>query len=137
MKNLKLIFTALLFVAFAGNIQAQDAKPEKKRPQLTETQKEERKAKFEENKKSLALSPEQEKSFVAINKKFKDELKALKETEGDRKEKGQKVKEIKDRKDAEMKKILSEQQFKTYLDIQKERHKHRKEQRKMRDSQEQ
>lgn len=137
MKNLKLIFTALLFVAFAANIQAQEAKPEKKRPQLTETQKEERKAKFEESKKRLALSPEQEKSFVAISKKFKDELKALKETEGDRKEKGQKVKEIKDRKDAEMKKILSEQQFKTYLDIQKERHKHRKEQRKMRDSQEQ
>ncbi|MFT3795797.1 hypothetical protein [Flavobacterium sp.] len=136
MKNLKLVFTALVLLAFMANMQAQEAKPAKQRPQLTEAQKEERKAQFEENKKRLALSPEQEKSFKEINKKFHQEIKGIKDGEGDRTEKAKKVKEIKDRKDEEVKKILSEQQFKTYLDIQKERHKNRREKR-MRDSQEQ
>lgn len=132
MKNLKLVFTALLLSAFIGNIQAQDTKTAvapKHKPQ-TEAQKQQRKAKFDEMKQKLALTPQQEQSFKDINKKFHEEIKGVKTAEGDRTEKFGKIKAIRDRKDGEMKKILSEQQYKTYLEIQQERHQKMKDKRK-------
>lgn len=129
MKNLKLVFTALALSAFVCSIQAQDTKTTQA-PKHTEAQKQERKAKFEEMKTKLALTPQQEQSFKEINKKFREEIKGVKADEGDRGAKFEKIKGIRDRKDNEMKKILSEQQYKTYLEIQNERHQKMKDKRK-------
>lgn len=124
MKNFKLAFAAIVFSAFAANAQTQD------KPKLTDAQKQEMKAQFKESKERLALTPDQEKSFIAINKKYAPEMKAVKQSETDRKEKHQKMKDLRDRKNDEIKAMLSEKQYQTYLEIQKERKQHRKDRRK-------
>ena len=116
MKNFKLAFAAIVFSAFAANAQTQD------KPKLTDAQKQEMKAQFKESKERLALTPDQEKSFIAINKKYAPEMKAVKQSETDRKEKHQKMKDLRDRKNDEIKAMLSEKQYQTYLEIQRKQH---------------
>ena len=125
MKNLRLVVAALVISFSATQAKAQD------KPKFTPEQKQEMKAQFEESKKRLALTPEQEKSFVEINKKYAPEMKAVKESETDRREKHQKRKDLRERRDAEIKAILSEKQYQTYLEIQKERKQSMKDKRKL------
>ena len=68
----------------------------------------------------MELTPEQEISFKAINQKYAAEMKGLRQTE-DRRDKREKGKDLRNRKNEEIKEILSEKQFQTYLEIQKER----------------
>lgn len=115
MKNLRLLLAALAVFAFTANAQAQD------KLKLTDAQKQERKAHFEENKKRLALTPEQETPYKEISKKYHEEMKAIRKSEGDRQEKFKKLSEVRDRKNNAIKGILSEKQYQTYLEIQQER----------------
>ena len=124
MKNLKLAIAALIISLSAIQAKAQE------KTQLTEEQKQEMKAQFEENKKRLALTPEQETSFKEIAKKYAPEMKAVKDSEIDRSEKHKKMKDLRDRKNEEIKAILSEKQYQTYLEIQKERKQRMKEKKK-------
>ena len=124
MKNFKLLLAALVFSAFTANAQAQE------RPKRTEEQKKEHQEQRQENKKRLALTPDQESAFEAINKKYGPEMKALKKSESSRDEKFKKMKEMRERKDNEVKGILSETQYQTYVAMQKERKQKMKEKRK-------
>lgn len=124
MKNLKAVLAALAISAFVTNVQAQD------RPKLTDEQRQEMKAQFEESKKRLALTPEQEKSFKEIHQKYAPEMKSVRKSESDKSDKRQKMKDLRERKDADIKAILSEQQYKTYLEMQKERHQKMRDKRK-------
>ncbi len=114
MKNLKLTFATLLFTAFSA-IYAQD------RPQMPTEQRQEIVNLMQENKERLKLTPEQEPTFDEISTRY---FKQFRETKGSDirvTEKFRKVKEMQEQKDAEMKKLLSEEQYATYLTIQQER----------------
>lgn len=125
MKNFRLILAALVFSVVTVNAQTTE------KPKRTEAQKKEHKAHMEENKQRLALTSGQEASLKAINKKYMPEMKSIKkDNEGDRAEKLNKMKAIRDRKNEEVKAILSEAQYKTYLDLQKERKENWKDKRK-------
>ena len=75
----------------------------------------------------MQLTVQQQESFKEITKKYASLLKELKNSEGSRKEKFQKLKEIQDLKNEEMKTLLTEKQFATYLEIQTERKAKRRE----------
>ena len=116
MKNLQLIFAISLFFTLSSNVLQAQAKPS-----LTEEQKSELVAHLKADKERLQLTAAQEKSFKEITKKYASLLKELKDSDGNRKEKFQKLKEIQVLKSEEMKTVLSEKQFATYLEIQSER----------------
>jgi cytochrome c556 len=114
MKYPKLTFTALLFaVCFA--MSAQD------RPQMPEEQRQEIVNLMQENKERLALKPEQEEPFKEVSTRYYKEYRAVKNGTEGQTQKFRKVKELQTQKDAEMKKLLDETQYATYLIIQQER----------------
>ncbi len=116
MKNSKLIFAlSFLFILSFSGIQAQS------KSKLTEEQKEAVLTQLKADKERLALTAEQEAPFMGITKKYTTMLKELKESEDDRMGKFQKLKEIQSKKNEEMKALLTESQYATYLEIQKER----------------
>jgi len=97
---------------------------------LTEEQKEEIKKNLEAYAVALDLSEEQKPKFEEITKKYAKQMKAVKENSGRRMSKFKKVKSIRKNKDAEMKTLLSKDQYKVYLEKQKEMKKNMKERRK-------
>ena len=116
MKNLKLSLGILLFSILASNTtQAQTA------PKSADDKKQEIVNQMQENKARLALTPEQQIPFKNISKKYAEQIKEVRTSSLDRKEKFEKIKEIQTDKNAEMKALLSEAQFKTYLQMQDER----------------
>ena len=115
MKNSKLIFAlSFLFILSFSGIQAQS------KSKLTEEHKEAVLTQLKADKERLALTAEQEAPFMGITKKYTTILKELKESEDDRMGKFQKLKEIQSKKNEEMKALLTESQYATYLEIQKE-----------------
>jgi hypothetical protein len=84
--------------------------------ELTDEQKEELAEKIEEYLKALNLSEEQKPEFEAITKKYVKQMKAVKESEDGKMKKYRKVKTIRDNKNAEMKDLLSEDQYNFYLE---------------------
>jgi Spy/CpxP family protein refolding chaperone len=115
MKFLKFAFATLLFAALSTTAYAQD------RPNLPEDQKQELVNYQQENVEKLALTPEQQEPFREISTRYFREYRENKKADIRVTEKFRKVKEIQDRKDAEMKKLLTESQYATYLTIQQER----------------
>ncbi len=116
MKNSKLVFALSLLLMFCFNsIQAQS------KPKLSEEQKEAVVAQLKADKERLALTKEQEAPFMEISKKYLLKMKDLKQSDADRKEKFQALKDLQSQKNEEMKKLLNEKQYATYLEIQKER----------------
>lgn len=97
---------------------------------LTEEQKEEIKKNLEEYAAALHLSEEQKPKFEEITKKYAKQMKAVKDSGGRRINKYRKVKSIRKNKDAEMKQLLSKDQYKGYLEKQEEMQKKMKERRK-------
>ena len=87
---------------------------------LTEEQKEEIKKNLEEYSAALNLSEEQKPKLEEITKKYAKQMKAVKDSGGRRMSKYKKVKSIRKNKDAEMKKLLSKDQYKVYKEKQKE-----------------
>jgi len=124
MKNSKLVFALCLLctLSFSG-IQAQS------KPKLSPEQKEAVIAQLKADKEKLALTKEQQEPFMEITKKYMGMMKDLKETEGGRREKFKALKDLNDKKNAEMKTLLTASQYATYLDIQKERREKMKERR--------
>jgi lipopolysaccharide export LptBFGC system permease protein LptF len=111
MKKIKLILALAFLFAISSNVataQATDKKAEMK---------EQMKA----AKEKLALTAEQEPKFMEISKKYALKMKELKDGNQDKREKFKSVKEIQSQKNEEIKTVLSEDQFKTYLQMQEER----------------
>lgn len=88
---------------------------------FTDDQKEAVISQLKVDKERLALTPEQEGPFIEISKKYALKLKDLKASDENRKYKFKKLKEIQGQKNEDIKSMLSNQQFITYLEIQSER----------------
>lgn len=114
MKTLKLIAAGCLLALTTQNALAQDQKP-----RLNPEQKQEMKAQFEKDKARLQLSPEQETKMKEINQKYAGEMKGMRDKA--RSEKRQQGQEMRERRNAEVKAVLSESQYKTFLQLQDER----------------
>lgn len=125
MKKLHLILlAATTFFLAAGNLQAQERKV------LSEEEREEIVENAKINLEKLALTDGQKPSYKAINQKYAEKLKTLKLSEEDRRTKLKAAKAIQEEKNAEMKTLLNEAQYKTYLEMQAERRNKLKERRK-------
>jgi hypothetical protein len=116
MKTLKI--SALLFALFVMSTVFSFA--QSPTAELTDEQKEELAEKIEEYLEALDLSEEQKTEFEAITKKYAEQMKAVKESEDGKMKKYRKVKTIRDNKNAEMKDLLSEDQYIIYLEKQEE-----------------
>ena len=97
---------------------------------LTVEQKEEIKKNVEAYAAALQLSETQKPKFEEITKKYAEQMIALKESDGSRMSKYKKLQSIHENKNAEMKSLLSKDQYKVYLEKQEERLKKMKERRK-------
>ncbi len=116
MKNLKMILATVLFsVLFSNTIQAQD------HPVLAPEKKEEIKNQMQANKDRLALTPEQQVPYRGIIKLFAEKMRELRKSQLTTSEKMIKMQEINAERDAEMKNLLTAEQYKTYLELQEER----------------
>ena len=114
MKYRKLLLL-FLFVASFTTATAQD------RPSMPEDLKQELVNFQQESKERLKLTPEQEEPFREISTRYFREFREVKKSDIRVTEKFRKVKDIQTRKDAEMKALLTEEQYATYLVIQQER----------------
>lgn len=109
------LFVLLLFVGCAAVGFAQD------RPSMPEELKQELVNFQQESKERLKLTPEQEEPFREISTRYFREFREVKKSDIRVTEKFRKVKDIQTRKDVEMKALLTEAQYATYLVIQQER----------------
>lgn len=82
--------------------------------QITEEQKAEMKAVAEEYIATLELTDDQKEQFQEINAKYADKMLTLKESKGSMFAKKKEVKSIKSDKAAEIKDLLSDEQYATY-----------------------
>lgn len=84
---------------------------------------------FTESFEKLNLTESQKETFIKTSKRYANELKTLKNSSKSRFSKYRTYKDIQNRKNKEMKALLSSQQYKVYLEIQKDVQKKIKEQR--------
>ena len=96
---------------------------------ITEEQKEEIKKNLEEYAAALDLSEDQQSKFEEITRKYAKQMIAIKDSGGRRMSKFEKLKSIRKNKDAEMKTLLSKDQYKVYLEKQEDMQKRIKERR--------
>ena len=115
MKLLKLTIVTLLFTTLSTTVYAQD------RPNLPPEQMQELVNYQQENVERLKLTAEQQEPFREISTRYFREFRETKKSDIRVTEKFRKIKENQDKKDAEMKKLLTEEQYATYLVIQQER----------------
>lgn len=113
LKVLPLIFA--FFLLSMNSILAQS-----KATQLTDEQKAEMAENMEAFQELLKLSEVQKPQFEAITKKYAGQMMALKDGGGSKYSKYKKVKSISKNRNAEMKKLLSKEQYQLYLEKQKE-----------------
>ena len=116
MKSLKIL--SLCFALFL--IGANTTFAQSRAVNLTEEQKEEIKKNLEEYATALDLSEDQQPKFEEITKKYAKQTIAVKDSGERRISKYKKVKSIRKNKDAEMKTLLSKDQYKVYLGKQEE-----------------
>jgi len=114
MKLSRIAIAAMLFVGLSAAY-GQD------RPNLPEDEKQEWVNYQQENREKLKLSAEQEEPFREISTRYFREFRETKKSDIRVTEKFRKIKDIQDRKDAEMKKLLNDEQYAIYLTIQQER----------------
>lgn len=114
MKNLKIIYTVALF-SLTVAMNAQD------KPNVSDEKKQEMVTKMKENRDRLNLTTEQEAPYKEITKRYALKLQGVKGSTMVRFEKLESFKELQTQKNEEMKKLLSPEQFKTYIEIQEER----------------
>ena len=126
MKSLKILslFSALFLISTNTTFAQSGA------TNLTEKQKEEIKGNVEAHATALQLSEAQKPKFEEITKKYAKQMIAVKDSGGRRMSKYKKMKSIRKNKDAEMKSLLSQDQYKVYLEKQEEMQKKMKERRK-------
>jgi hypothetical protein len=125
MKSLKMLslLVALFFISMNGLV------AQSKADNLTEEQKETLAKNIEDYFEALNLTEVQKTEFEAITKKYAEKMKAVKDGGGRKLQKYRKVKSIRKDKNKEIKKLLSEEQYKVYLDKQAARQKEMKERR--------
>ncbi len=87
---------------------------------LTDEQEEQIAQSLEEYFSAMDLSEEQKSEFEAITRKYAEQMQAVNEKEGSKMQKFQQVRAIRKNKDAEMKKLLSKDQYQIYLEKQEE-----------------
>ena len=116
MKSLKFLSLFFALFLFSTNTTFAQSRAEN----LTDEQKEELAASMEEYFSVLDLTEEQKFEFETITKKYAEQMKAVKDSGGRRMSKFKKVKSIRKNKDAEMKTLLSKDQYKVYLEKQEE-----------------
>ncbi len=126
MKLLKVL--SLLFALFLLSVNVSSA--QNRGTNLSDAQKEELKQNLEEYALALNLSETQQSEFEAITRKYAKQMKGVKNDGGSRMSKYRKVKSIRASKNAEMKKLLSKEQYNVYLKKQKEMEKKMRERRK-------
>ena len=97
---------------------------------VTEEQKQEAIEQYKANAARLALTDGQKEPFKTITKKYAEKLKLVRASDESKVNKMKTVKALQSEKNAEMKVLLTESQFKTYLQIQDENVKKMKEKRK-------
>jgi periplasmic protein CpxP/Spy len=124
MKIVKIILSLTLLLLFSNVIHAQE------KPKKSPEEKAEKREELKQNIQKLQLSKEQETSFMEISKRYHKKHEEIKDGNSDKKAKHNQMDELTFQKDEEMKKVLSETQFKTYKDLEKARRKERKEDRK-------
>jgi hypothetical protein len=90
-------------------------------PGLTEEQKEEMKAQLESDIESLQLREDQLEPFKKSTKLHFQQLMALRDSDKPRRIKFREAKKIKSSRNAEMKELLTEEQYQTFLEIQDRR----------------
>jgi uncharacterized protein YfaQ (DUF2300 family) len=112
MKDVMKIFVLLMLVGISCSLQAQSA--------MTADQKQEVKSKYEEYRKSLSLTEDQEKKTEAINLEFIDGLAQLKASPERKIAKYRKFKSLQEKKDSQMKDVLDAEQYKKYRTFQAE-----------------
>ncbi len=125
MKDLKTLIAVVSFTVVAGTINAQEAKIDKAPMSL------EMKQQIKLARQKLALTPEQEPKFKEISMKYGEKMRAVKNSEGEKKAKLLQMKELKAAKTEEMKGILTPEQFMTYTQMKEERAEMKKELRKV------
>lgn len=122
MRYLKLLSVFLLFLISTNTGFAQSTAP-------TDAQKEE----MVQNQKAfmdeLKLSEDQKIEFEAITMKYMPQMKAVGESDASKFRKYRELKAINKEKNAEMKELLSKDQYEMYLEQQKEMQKKMKEKR--------
>lgn len=112
MKKLLKTTFALIFLAFAGVIQAQS--------NMTDEQKEEARQKYEAYQEKLNLTDEQAPLVEEINLKFYEGLSELRNSSASRLSKYRKFKGLDADRDKGMKSVLSSEQYKVYQEFKKE-----------------
>ena len=116
MKKAKLIFSAILFsMLFSGTTQAQEKKT------LSDDKSQAIKGDPQEQKDPLGLSPTQQRAFREIIKRYAEQMRDVRKSILTKDEKKVKMNEINLGRDAEVKVLVSEEQYKTYLKLQEER----------------
>lgn len=105
MKN-KAMYLIVLFFLSPFFLQAQQ--------RLTEEQKKEMRARYQEYQAELQLTPEQSTQVEKINEDFFTGLAALRNSNGSRLQKYREYKSLRSKKDKQMKTVLSKEQYKKY-----------------------
>jgi Spy/CpxP family protein refolding chaperone len=96
---------------------------------LTEEQREEAIARYQEYLERLNLTEDQKPKVEEINMNFFEGLSNLKQSSGSRLDKYRTFKELSDKRDAEMKKVLTREQYAIYKENQQEQRQNFKERR--------
>lgn len=118
MKRL-LILVCLLFLVIGVSAQSR----------LTEEQREEAIVRYQEYLERLNLTEDQKPKVEEINMNFFEGLSNLKQSSGSRLDKYRTFKELSDKRDAEMKKVLTREQYAIYKENQQEQRQNFKERR--------
>ncbi|SEO78203.1 hypothetical protein [Niastella yeongjuensis] len=112
MKRIIKITAMLVLVILATNVSAQS--------KMSEEQKTEAKAKYQELKQKLNLSEDQSKKVDAINTTWFEGVTELKKSNEPKMVKRNKLKSLNDTRNRQMKDVLTKEQFKIYKEQQKE-----------------
>lgn len=125
MKFLNVLPFAILLICFCSNYSV--AQEESTTSQ--ENQEQEINKNLDEFAQLLSLTEEQKPQFKAISKKYLAKMMKVRDSDQGKIGKYKKVKSIRKKRNAEMKELLSEEQFKLYKEKQKELQKKMKENR--------
>jgi len=117
MKNVKIIFATLLFlIMFSINLNAQTQEN-----QLPKVKNMDPPQKVNNTRLQIGITPEQQKPYDAIVIKYAGKFEELKASTSTKEEKLKAFTGLQSDKNAEVKKLLTEDQYKIYLRVQEER----------------
>ena len=116
MKNSKLTLAVVFFFMISFHFTQAQSKTN-----ITEDQKEAITTQLKSDRERLELTKEQEVTFREITKKYMSMIKELNDSDVGKKDKFKKLRDIQNQKNEEVKVLLSEKQYATYLEIQNEK----------------